>query len=96
MVDFNAEQLTSGASGGSIIGHDCDKIAFYGYEPVVQPTSADQAAVDTPTITDLANDASGTDIATAVNALIAQVAELTTLSNALQSALVSLGLIKGE
>lgn len=57
-------------------------ISFYGYTPVAQPASASQAAVTTS--------------ATATTTVLrAQLTATATLANALRSALVSLGLIKG-
>lgn len=47
--------------GVQIAGAATDKLGFHGATPVVQADS----------IADLANDASGTEIATAVNAIIA-------------------------
>ena len=72
---------------GMLIGQSAtaDKVGFYGTTPVVQPTSASQAAV------------TGTVTATATTtALAADVVLLTTLANQLRTELVALGIIKGS
>lgn len=58
-------------------------VAFYGETPIVQPSSASQAAV--------------TSSATATTTVLrAQLTATMVLANALRSALVNLGLIKGS
>jgi hypothetical protein len=79
-------------------------IAFHGATPVVQRSSASQAAVtqtsvtvSTANATDLAtSEALANSLKTQVNALVVDVAALTVLNNELRAALVAKGLIKGS
>ena len=92
-------ELSDGNPSGTNLGQSTtDLISFYAVTPVAQPTSADQA-----TITDASG---GTAAATngiltitgTYNATILSnaIATLAAQGNALQAALVSLGLIKGS
>lgn len=80
------QELHDGRPDGcNVAKASTDKLGFYGTTPVVQPSSASQAAV------------TGTTTATATTtALAADVVLLTTLANQLRSELVALGLIKGS
>lgn len=52
------QHLTDLPSDGTTYGQSAaDKISFYGYTPVVQPSSADQAAVTAGSTTTVANTA---------------------------------------
>lgn len=73
-----------------------DTLGFYGATPTAQPAATAQSAVATTAITTLATDPTATDVAIAVNSLIARVAALVTLANATRSGLVTLGLLKGS
>lgn len=53
--------LNGGAADGSLVGAAGGKVGFYGTTPVVQANA----------ITTISNSATGTEIATAVNAIIA-------------------------
>ena len=53
--------LNGGAADGSLVGASGGKVGFYGTTPVVQASA----------ITTISNTATGTEIATAVNAIIA-------------------------
>jgi ribonuclease HIII len=61
-----------------------------------EPAATAQSAVATTAITTLATTPTATDIAVAVNSLIARQAALTTLANQIRSDLVSLAAIKGS
>ena len=61
-----------------------------------EPAASAQSAVATAAITTLATTPTATDIAIAVNSLIARVAANTTLVNQLRSDLVTLNGIKGS
>lgn len=61
-----------------------------------EPAATAQSAVATTAITTLATSPTATDIAIAVNSLIARVSALTTLSNQVRSDLVTLNAIKGS
>lgn len=61
-----------------------------------EPSGASQSAVATAAITTLATTPTATDIAVAVNSLIARVAAQTTLLNQIRSDLVTLNAIKGS
>ena len=69
---------------------------FFGATPIVQPAATAESAVATTAITTLVTTPTATDIAVAVNSLIARVSAVVTLENQLRSDLVSLGLIKGS
>lgn len=90
------QQLTDGRPDGANVGRSDDLIGFYGATPVVKPTGASQLAVATTAITTLATTPTATDIAVAVNALIARQAAAVTLVNQIRSDLVTLGLLKGS
>ena len=80
------EYIGDGRPDGTIVGRaSTEKVGYYGTTPVVQPTSANQAAV------------AGTVTTTAVTtALAVDVAALIVLANQLRSELVTLGIIKGS
>jgi ABC-type branched-subunit amino acid transport system substrate-binding protein len=71
-------------------------LSMYGKTPVVQPAATAQSAVATTAITTLVTTPTATDIAIAVNSLIARVAALVTLGNQVRSDLVTFGVIKGS
>lgn len=86
-----------------------EKVSFYGNTPVVQPSSASQAAVTATAVTAVSTTATITTAAhgfatgTQADALVARVAQLqvdsaaqTTLVNQLRAELVELGLVKGS
>lgn len=85
------KNLTDYDTDGAFIGQDSsDKIGFYGTTPVVQPSSASQAAV-TATALGTIDFTSATEAAT----VVAAVNELKILSNQIRAELVELGLISG-
>jgi hypothetical protein len=82
-----AKQLSDGRVDGVILGRDAtDKISLYGATPVVQPSGAAQAAVATTGATNTTP--YGFTTAAQADGLVA-------LVNAIRSALVSQGIIKG-
>lgn len=83
-------------SGSELPGSATGTASFYGGTPIVQPTGTSQSAVATTAITTLATTPTATDIAVAVNSLIARVAAVVVLENQLRSDLVSLNLLKGS
>ena len=93
------KRYNADASDGHVMGQAAtSKIAFYGASPVVQPTAAAQAAITdssggtaAPTngVAALTATYNSTIIANALATVIAQ-------TNAMRSALVSVGLIKGS
>jgi len=81
-----AENVTYNSPDGAVMGASTTElIAFYGSTPVVQPTSASQAAV-TATITTTA----------VLTQAATQAAANTVLLNQIRSELVTLGLITGS
>lgn len=55
---MTAKVINNGASEGNSFGASItDKVSFYGVTPVVQPSSADQAAVTAGSTTTVANTA---------------------------------------
>ena len=74
-------------SGTSLGQSTTDKIGFYGVTPIVQRTSASQAAVTTTAAT------STSPIGFSTNT---QADAIVTLVNELRAALVAVGLIKGS
>ena len=83
------KQLSDGGADGVSLGQSTpDLVGFYGTTPAVQPSGAAQDAgtVDTYSLTGTYNSAI---IITSLTALLTEV-------NALRSALVTLGLIKGS
>lgn len=85
------KQLSDGGTDGASLGQSVsDKVSLYGVTPVVQPSSASQAAV-TATALGTIDFTSATEAAT----VVAAVNELKVLANALRSGLVDLGAIKG-
>lgn len=101
--DYNSNGLSVGQA-------TADKVGFFGTTPAIQPSSASQAAVSTTSITAVstssaiatsplygyATAAQADAIVEAVNALITRNAANYTLVNAIRSALVTLGIIKGS
>ena len=85
----DVEYVGANGSGGMCIGLSApaDKVSFFAATPVVQPTSASQAAVATTAAT--------TGAAT-YGFTSAQANGIVTLLNQIQSDLVTLGLIKGS
>lgn len=97
------------ATGNAAFGTSAaNTLGFYGTTPTAQPAGAAQAAVATGAITPLATtaatqtspwgfstEAQAEAIATQVNLVITQGAALVALANAIRSALVTLGEIKG-
>lgn len=92
-------QISDNAPDGQSFGSTpADKISFYGVTPIVQPSAAAQAAI-TDSSGGTANPATGvaavggaysqTVLANALATLIAQ-------TNAIRTALVSAGLMKGS
>lgn len=71
-----------------------DTIGFYDATAIVQPASADQAAVDVSGLP--ADGAASVADATHLEAAVDSIKELATLVNEIRSNLVSLGLIKGQ
>jgi hypothetical protein len=73
---------------------------YYGASPITQPSGSSQAAVTVSTITTAAitttTNAYGYATTTQADNIAASVANCVTLVNALRSALVTLGLIKGS
>ena len=92
------ETQNRAVSGGTMTGQSAsDPIGFYGFTPVNQPTNAAQAlvvdasggaAASTNGILTLTSTYNSTLLANAIATLAAQ-------TNAIQAALVTLGLIKG-
>lgn len=96
-------------TGNTLLGNAVsDTIGLYGVAGVAQPSGAAQAAVATGAITPLvttaatqstpfgfASGAQADAIATQVNLLITQGAALVALANAMRSALVLIGALKG-
>lgn len=90
-------ERTNANPDGSRFGQSLsDKVGFWGVTPVVQPLATAQSAVATTAITTLVTTPASTDIAVAVNSLIARVAAIVTLDNQIRSDLVTVGLIKGS
>lgn len=89
--------LTDYNSDGTNVGQDSlEKVGFWGATPVVRPTGTSQSAVATTAITTLVTAPTSTDIAVAVNSLIARVSANVTLLNQIRSDLVTIGAIKGS
>ena len=93
------DNLSKAPSDGTAFGQSAaDKIAFYGTTPITQPTASAQTAL-TDSTGGTANPATGLAQNTAtynsaiVNNAIATIAAQT---NAIRSALVNLGIIKGS
>lgn len=95
--------------GVTLGGATTDLISFYGVTPIVQRSSASQAAVATTAITapattvgtstspwGYAGSTQANAISKAVSDLVTRVAANTTLLNELRNALVALGAIKGS
>lgn len=77
---------------GTVLGQaSTTKVGLWGVTPVVQPSSASQAAV-TATALGTIDFTSATEAAT----VVAQVNSLTTLVNKLRADLVTVGAIKGS
>lgn len=86
---MSAENITKGAPDGTSFGQSTtDKISFYGVATVSQLSAAAQAAVVSSGAVAIS---SGFGFTTS-----AELNNLVALANALRSALVSLGLIKGS
>ena len=106
------EQVTANSPDGAQMGKGTsEKNAFYGNTPVVQPSSASQAAVAvtavsalvttgytavTTTAIGFTTTTQADAITTRVNQLVVDVAAAAVLNNQLRSELVSLGLIAGS
>ena len=94
------KQLSDGIPDGWLLGQSTsDKGGFFGLAtPIVQPTAGAQAAVTVSTITTASQTTTPYGFATSTQAdnLSASVANAVTLVNALRTAMVNLGLIKGS
>lgn len=89
--------LTDDNVDGSGVGQSVNsKLGFWGKTPVIQPLATAQSAVATTAITTLVTTPTATDIAVAVNSLIARVSANVTLLNQIRSDLVTVGVIKGS
>lgn len=95
----NKVKHRSASTDGYAVGQSAsDYVGFYGATPVVQPSGAAQAAV-TDTSGGTANSATGiTTITGTYNSVILAnaIATLAAQTNAMRSALVTLGIIKGS
>lgn len=93
------EFLGSNGPDGTTLGIDAtEKVSFYGATPVVQPTAAAQAAI-TDGSTGTAAPTNGVQPATATyNSTIINnsLATIIAQTNAMRTALVNLGLLKGS
>ena len=92
-------QLSRGNSDGVMLGQSAtDKVGFFGVTAAVQPTSSNQAAVATSTITTAATSTTpyGYATTTQADAVPAQIVLLRTLVNQMRSDLVTLGILKGS
>jgi hypothetical protein len=92
-------ELDAGNSDGTSLGQSAtSKVGFFGVTPAVQPTSANQAAVATSTITTAATSTTpyGYATTTQADAVTAQIVLLRTLVNQMRSDLVTVGIIKGS
>lgn len=91
------ETNTPVTGGGFVMGQSAtDLIGFYTATPIAQPASANQAALTDSTIgvaSTILAPLTGTYNSTLI---VAAIASLAVQGNALRSALVSLGLIKGS
>jgi hypothetical protein len=80
------------STGTNTFGGTASTLAFFGSTGTTQPAGASQASV-APTATTMA--ATGSPTGTQYNALVTDVTNLATLTDALRAALVSLALVKG-
>jgi hypothetical protein len=91
--------LDDGDTEGNIFGQSATaKISFYGATPVVRPSGAAQAAI-TDGSTGTANSATGVAALTATynsTLLINAIATIVAQTNAIRSALVTVGIMKGS
>jgi len=86
---FDANDMSFGGSMGTRIGTATNqKIAFWNKTPIIQPASANQAALSLASI-------AGADTVSS-SAVSSNFSSLQTLVNQLRSDLVSAGLIKGS
>ena len=107
----DVEYIGSNMSGGMSLGLSAtdDKVSLYGVTPVVQPTSASQAAVTATAVTatnttvSITTAAHGFATGTQGDALITRVAQLqvdsaatVVLINQLRTELIAVGIIKGS
>lgn len=93
----DAKDIVLGTSTGTKIGTAVgQKIGFYGTTPIVQPASAGQADQGAMTAT-LTGVDTGTDMTAAQAAtIVADLAALDTLLTEIRTALVNVGIMKGE
>jgi hypothetical protein len=101
-----ATQIDNKGDGLWIGDVSTDKIGFFGATPVVQPAAAGQAAVAAPTaytahasgsVPVVSNAATDLDTtAAALETLVTEVTSLRTLADAMRTALVNEGLMKGS
>lgn len=81
------QQLSKGTPDGACLGQSAtDKVAFFGINPVVQPTSSAQAAL---TLTTSLQSGFGFQTSAGFNAFIAQLENI-------RASLVLLGILKGS
>lgn len=72
------------------------KSAFYGKTPIVQPAATAQSTVASTTITSVGSTSLTALDVTRINAGFARIEEIRVLTDAMRTALVDLGLIKGS
>lgn len=91
------KQLSDGGSAGTCLGQSTtDLVALYGKTPIVQPAATAQSAVATTALATIGSTTLTAADLTALNALVTRAEALTVLANALRSAGVDLGTIKGS
>ena len=98
MTTTTVKNLSDLRADGTTLGQSTsDLISFYGKTPIVQPSSANQAAVATTAVTTASTTTSPAGYATTTQAnnIAAQVAALVVFCNQLRTDLVALGIIKG-
>lgn len=97
MATTNTLQLSDGRPEGATLGQSVtDLVALYGKTAIVQPAATAQSAVATTALATVASTTLTAADLTAINAVVARAGELTVLVNALRSAGVDLGTIKGS
>lgn len=91
------KQLSDGGPDGTQLGQSAaDKVGFYGTAPVVQPAATAQSSGASTTITSVGSTSLTAADVTRINAAFARVEENRVLLDAMRTALVNTGVIKGS
>ncbi len=99
MSTVQTQHLGNGNADGTIVGGPSasDKVSlFFGITPVVLPAATAQSTVPSTVITTVSSTSITTLDLTKINAAIARIEEIRVLVDAMRTAMVAVGVMKGS